>query len=70
MQTSTSATEQSSARELATTALHAMPRGAFETRHRAGREVSVVDGLMSVTQRAWNLRFETDAPDAGVAAGQ
>jgi len=52
----------------------AMPQGAFETRHQPGREVSLVDGLVSVTQRAWGLRVGTGVEigmfDAGVVAPQ
>ena len=70
MQTSTSTTDRLSAPQLATTSLLAMPRGAFETRHQPGREVSVVDGLMSVTQHAWDLPVAIGEREGNVAAVQ
>ena len=48
----------------------AIPQGAFETRHQPGREVGVVDGLVSVTQRAWRLDVGVGKRDAGPVVEQ
>jgi hypothetical protein len=69
MQTRTNTEDRLSARHIAATARLAMPQGAFETRHQLGREVSVLDGLISVTQRAWGLHLEASKRDAYLVAG-
>jgi len=59
MQTSPNAEDRLSFSHFLATARLAIPQGAFETRHQPGREVSVVDGLMAVTQRAWGLAWKS-----------
>jgi hypothetical protein len=70
MQTSTNTEHRLSSRHFVTTARLAIPQGAFETRHQPGREVSVVDGLIAVTQHAWGFRVEIDERDEAAVAGQ
>ena len=69
MQTSTRNEDRSSSRPLAATAPLAMPRRAF-TRDQSGRDLSVVDGLVSVTERAWRLAVGLAKGDAGPVVEQ
>jgi hypothetical protein len=71
MQTRTDTAQDAlSARHVATSFRVAMPQDAFEVRHQPGRQLGVVDGLVSVTQRAWGLYAETGARDAATVTQQ
>jgi hypothetical protein len=64
MQTRMSTEYRLISRHFAATARFAMPHGDF-TRDQPGRELGVVDGLVSVTQRAWRLDLGIGKRDDG-----
>ena len=69
MQTSTRNQDRSTSRDVAATARLAIMRGAFAL-DQPGSELSVVDGLVSVTQRAWRLDLGVGKHDAGLVVAQ